>query len=85
MNGAARAARDMDGETDRSNGREHMSQSGSRTSFNRGNGISEIEGKSAMVAPSKAGAERVSIEEMRHRASCVRTGKKGLDHLMSAR
>jgi hypothetical protein len=26
-------------------------------------GISEIEGKGAMVAPSEAGAERVSIEE----------------------
>ena len=30
-----------------------------------------------MVAPSKAGAERVSIEEMRHTASCVRTWKEG--------
>ncbi len=60
MNGAARAARDIDGKTDRSNGREHMSHSGSRTSFNRGNGISEIEGKAARVAASEAGAERVS-------------------------
>ncbi len=32
MNGAA-GWRDMDGKTDRSNAREHMSQSGSRTSF----------------------------------------------------
>ena len=30
----------------------------------RGNGISEIEGKAAMVAASKAGAERVSMERM---------------------
>ena len=32
MNGAA-GRRDIDGKTDRSNAREHMSQSGSRTSF----------------------------------------------------
>ena len=31
---------------------------------NRGNVISEIEGKAARVAARKAGAERVSIEEM---------------------
>ena len=31
---------------------------------NRGNGISEIEGKAAMPAASKAGAERVSMERM---------------------
>ena len=30
-----RAARDIDGKTDRSNGREHMSQCGQRASFNR--------------------------------------------------
>jgi len=30
---------------------------------NRGNGISEIEGKGARVAPSDSGEERVSIEE----------------------
>jgi len=30
---------------------------------NRGNGISEIEGKAARVAASEVGAERVSIEE----------------------
>ena len=50
-------ARDIDGKTDRSNGREHMSQSGRRASFNRGNGISEIEGKAARVAARESGAE----------------------------
>lgn len=34
-----RAARDIDGKTDRSNGREHMSQSGSRASFNPENPV----------------------------------------------
>ena len=42
MNGAARAARDIDGKTDRSNGREHMSQSGSRASFNAGNPLAQF-------------------------------------------
>ena len=37
---------------------------GSRASFNRGNGISEIEGKAARVAASESGDERVSNEEM---------------------
>jgi hypothetical protein len=32
-------------------------------SRNRGNGISEIEGKAARVAASESGDERVSIEE----------------------
>jgi hypothetical protein len=39
VNGAARAARDINGKTDRSNGREHMSQSGSRASFNAENPV----------------------------------------------
>jgi len=39
VNGAARAAREIDGKTDRSNGREHMSQSGSRSSFNAGSPV----------------------------------------------
>src|SRR5436190_21804029 len=34
-------ARDIDGKTDRSNGREHMSESGSRASFNRLGGSGE--------------------------------------------
>jgi hypothetical protein len=46
VNGAA-GRRDIDGKTDRSNAREHMSQSGSRASFNSRKGISEIEGKAA--------------------------------------
>jgi hypothetical protein len=41
VNGAAQTARDIDGKTDRSNGREHMSQSGCLTSFNRLGGSDE--------------------------------------------
>ncbi len=37
------------------------SESGQRTSFNRAEGISDIEGKVARVATSKLGNERVSI------------------------
>src|SRR4029077_15278416 len=36
-----RGARDIDEKTERSNGREHMSQSGSRASFNRRGGSGE--------------------------------------------
>ena len=50
-----RAARDIDGKTERSNGREHMSQCGQRASFNGTDGISDIEGKAAREAVSECG------------------------------
>ena len=57
---APRGASDIDGQTERSIWREHMSQSGDATEFK---GISEIEGKVARVATSERGSERVSTHE----------------------
>jgi hypothetical protein len=37
-----RASRDIDGKTERSNGREHMSECGQRTNFNGANAMVEI-------------------------------------------
>jgi hypothetical protein len=61
-----RATRDIDGKTGRSNAREHMSQSGSRASFNRlisgsddcpqsSRGIGEIEGKGGQGSAERVG------------------------------
>jgi hypothetical protein len=48
-------ARDIDGKTERSNGREHMSQCGRRASFNGATGRSDIEGKATRVVASDCG------------------------------
>ena len=64
-----RASHDIDGKTERSNGREHMSQCGQRASFNQGKGrmpfASSGQAHYAPRSKTDSFAQRVFVSERR--------------------